>query len=210
MLSDSEFEAVYGRWAPRTPADAARLFDGYRGAWWIAGGWALQTFTGVERHHEDLDPSVLSVELPALRSHLTGRLHVWTAASGALKPLLPHERPEGTAQELLPDGTHQLWTRRSAAHPWEYDILLSTGTAQEWIYRRDTSIRMPLSDALWELDGIRYLQPEIQLLYKARGQRPKDEADFTATVPYLDERRRSWLRDALEHTIPGHDWTRRL
>ncbi|MEW1961848.1 hypothetical protein AB0269_05245 [Microbacterium sp. NPDC077644] len=210
MLSDSEFVAVYGRWASRTPQDAAGLFDGYRGVWWIAGGWALQAFTGVERHHEDLDPSVLSAELPLLRRHLAERLHVWTAASGALWPLLPDDRPDADADDVLPDGTHQLWTRRTAEHPWEYDILLSPGTAQEWIYRRDPSIRMPLGDALWERDGIRYLQPEIQLLYKARGQRPKDDADFSATTPHLDGRRRDWLRGALERTIPGHAWISRL
>lgn len=67
-----------------------------------------------------------------------------------------------------------------------------------------------MRDALWERDGIRYLQPEIQLLYKARGQRPKDDAEFVAAHPHLDERRRGWLRDALVRTIPDHSWLQNL
>ena len=69
---------------------------------------------------------------------------------------------------------------------------------------------MPMVEALWERDGIRYLQPEIQLLYKARGLREKDRADFDATLPHLDECRRQWLSDALEQTIPGHPWLEEL
>lgn len=210
MLTPAEFEAVYGAWEPRTPADAARLFDGYAGMWWIAGGWALESFTGVHRAHEDLDPSVLITELPMLRAHLNGRLHTWMAASGSLTPLRADDRPDAPAEELLVDGCNQLWTRRDAQHPWEYDILLVPGTAHEWIYRRDETIRMPMAAALRVHDGIRYLQPEVQLLYKARGLRPKDETDFSATLPFLDERRRAWLRAALERTIPAHPWLSRL
>lgn len=210
IVNEDEFEALYGRWASRTPADAARLFVGYTGLWWIAGGWALEAFTGVRRHHEDLDPSVLGSELPLLRRHLAGRMHLWSASSGALKPLRPEDQPDGSPDDILPEGTHQLWTRRNADHEWEYDMLLSPGTTDEWIYRRDETIRMPMSDALWESDGIRYLQPEIQLLYKARGRRAKDESDFIATLPYLDQERRLWLRTALERTIPDHTWLRGL
>lgn len=203
---DAEFERLYGEWLARTPDDAANLFRDYPGTWWIAGGWALEAFTGVQRHHEDIDPAVLREELPLLRRHLSGRLDAWCAFSGALRPLRPDDRPEALAADILPDGCGQLWTRQGAARPWEYDILLSPGSVSEWVYKRDETVRMPLADALWERDGIRYLQPEIQLLYKAKGQRPKDDADFAATLPFLDHARRAWLRDALIRTLPDHDW----
>lgn len=204
--ADSEFERLYGAWRPRTPADVTQLFRDYPGTWWIAGGWALEAFTGVQRHHEDIDPAVLRDELPLLRRHLADRLDVWAAFAGALRPLRPDDRPDALADEILPEGCGQLWTRAGAAHSWEYDILLSPGTSSDWVYKRDATVRMPLADALWERDGIRYLQPEIQLLYKAKGQRLKDDADFAATLPFLDDARRAWLRDALRRTLPGHDW----
>lgn len=209
-MDDAEFEHIYGHWVQRTPHDAARLFEGYPGLWWIAGGWSLQAFTGISRHHEDLDPSVLLDDLPTLRRHLADRLHAWSASSGALKPILADDRPDAPASEILLEGSNQLWTRQDAAHPWEYDILLAPGSTSEWVYRRDAVIRMPMADALWERDGIRYLQPEIQLLYKARGQRKKDDADFAATLPFLDGDRRAWLRAGLERTLPEHDWLARL
>lgn len=63
-----------------------------------------------------------------------------------------------------------------------------------------------MSEALWTQNGIPYLQPEIQLLYKAKGLRPQDQADFDAALPLLDERRRAWLTDCLRRTLPGHPW----
>lgn len=205
-LSKDEVERLYGPWAGRTPADAAALLDGYPGVWWIAGGWAIEGFTGVTREHEDTDPCVLRADLPLLRKHLAGRLDLWTPEGGALRPLLPDDDPDGDADDVLPPGCDQLWTRPAAMHPWEFDILLAPGSAQEWVYKRDQAVRMPMRDALWERDGIRYIQPETQLLYKAKGLRAKDQLDFETTLPHLDDRRRAWLRAALERTLPGHPW----
>lgn len=205
-LSNDEFERLYGSWAGRTPEDVAAIFDGYPGLWWVAGGWAVEAFTGAAREHEDTDASVLRTDLPLLRKHLAGRLDVWTAASGALCPLLPDEDLAGSADDVLPPGCGQVWTRRSATQPWELDILLAPGSAERWVYKRDESVAMPMRDALWERDGIRYLQPEIQLLYKAKGLRAKDQLDFDNTLPHLDAPRLVWLRGALERTLPGHPW----
>ncbi|WP_139983277.1 hypothetical protein [Nocardioides litoris] len=185
-------------WVRRTPADAAALLAGYPGLWWMAGGWALQAFTGVAREHDDCDPCVLRSDLPLLRAHLSGRLEVWAATDGVLTPL-------GTDDDL-PAGCGQVWLRPSAAEPWEHDVLLSPGTREEWVYKRDPSLRMPMAEALWQRDGVRYLQPEVQLLHKAKGLRPKDQADLDATLPHLDDRRRRWLAAALDRTLPGHPW----
>lgn len=203
---DEVIDDLYGASAPLVPADAARLLRGYAGRWWIAGGWALEAFGGVRRAHHDLDVGVLRDDLPALRRHLAGRRHVWTATDGALAPLLAEDRPDGTADEVLPSGCGNLWTRRSARDLWEVDFLLGPGTAEEWVYRRDPTLRMPMAAALWRQDGVDYLQPEIQLLYKSTALRPKDRRDFAAVQPLLDDRQRGWLRDALGRTTPGHPW----
>lgn len=94
--------------------------------------------------------------------------------------------------------------------PWEYDILLVPGSETEWVFTRDESVRMPMRDALWKQNGILFLQPEIQLLYKAKGLRDKDQLDFESTRPHLDQRRRDWLGAALEQTLPGHPWAEHL
>jgi hypothetical protein len=59
-------------------------------------------------------------------------------------------------------------------------------------------------------DGIPYLAPEIQLLFKAKGRRPKDEQDFAIALPLLDEGSRVWLKDALILTFTDHPWIAQL
>lgn len=209
-LTGDELVRLYGPWARRTPSDAAELLADYPGMWWIAGGWAIDAFTGTERDHADLDVCVLVDELPVLRRHLSGRLDAWAAVGGALSPVLPDVEPAGAAADVLPDGCGQLWTRRSGTDPWEYDILLAPGSPDLWIYKRDDAFQLPMSEALWQHDGIRYLRAEIQLLYKASRRRAKDEADFAEILPYLDKNRRRWLRMALHSTLPDHPWLDRL
>ena len=51
---------------------------------------------------------------------------------------------------------------------------------------------------------------EIQLLYKAKSVRPRDQADFNQSVPALDATTREWLATALEIAHPGHAWVARL
>ncbi|GHO61437.1 hypothetical protein KSC_003290 [Ktedonobacter sp. SOSP1-52] len=61
----------------------------------------------------------------------------------------------------------------------------------QWLFRRDPRIRRPLAIVGHRTnDGIPYLAPEIQLLYKAKALRPKDEADFARILPALDGKSR--------------------
>ncbi|HEX2672110.1 MAG TPA: hypothetical protein VHM25_14615 [Polyangiaceae bacterium] len=207
-LSESELDRLYGAWTSRTPRDVATLFEGYPGVWWIAGGWAIEAFTGTRREHRDIDPNVLRDELHVLRRHLAGRFDLWSASSGALRPVHPNDQPDAPADAVLLPGCSQVWLRKSSDDAWEYDVLLSPGSRDEWVYRREPALRLPLNEALWEQEGVRYLQPEIQLLYKAKARRPKDDADFRAALPLLDERRKAWLREALLATLPAtdHPW----
>ena len=201
-LTHDELTRIYGPWIARTPADVADLLDGYTGRWWIAGGWAIEAFTGAARQHDDVDPSIPLHELAQLRRHLAGRIDVWAAAQEVLQVL----HPEDIGHDQLPPTCGNLWARRSGADPWEYDILLTPTEPDMWVFKRDDRIRMPIDAIVWRRDGISYLRPEIQLLHKARGLRDKDQADFDACWPLLDQQSRRWLREAVELTQPDHPW----
>ncbi|MFK8844012.1 nucleotidyltransferase domain-containing protein [Streptomyces sp. Ac-502] len=51
---------------------------------------------------------------------------------------------------------------------------------------------------------------DVQLFYKARTPRPKDEQDFDAALPVLTERQRGWLADAITDTYGPPPWLGRL
>ena len=202
MPPDDENVRLYGPWADREPQDAAALLEDYPGPWWIAGGWAIEAFTGAPRPHQDLDIAIPRSDVPLLLAHLAGRMDVW-AAVGSLTPLT-------VASSALPDGCGNLWLRPGGADPWEYDILLDRVDGSTWAYKRDPRISRPLAEVLWEHEAIAFLRPEVQLLLKARHTRAKDSLDLANCLPLMDEERTRWLATSLSLAHPGHAWLRQL
>ncbi|GAB3521722.1 nucleotidyltransferase domain-containing protein [Arthrobacter monumenti] len=204
MLNDEEIVRLYGPWRRRAPADAVELFKGYPGRWWVAGGWAIEAFTGTHRSHGDLDVSIPRSDIVLLRQHLNSRFDLWAADKGTLRPLV------GDVNEPVPSTCSNLWTRTGGAEPWEYDVILMDEANSMWTYKRDGRVSRPTEDLLWTRDGVDYLRPEVQLLHKAPGLRPKDQADFESCLPLLDEPDRRWLGSALQVAHPDHPWCNTL
>lgn len=46
VASDRAFFALYGQWAPLTPAQFAAEMRGFDRPWWVVGGWAVEAATG--------------------------------------------------------------------------------------------------------------------------------------------------------------------
>ena len=63
---DLAFFDVYGDWDPLTPAELRELMGCFPDPWWVAGGYAVEAFTGIVRRHEDIDMVVFSESVPAL------------------------------------------------------------------------------------------------------------------------------------------------
>lgn len=152
QLDHDEIVRIFGPWLPRRPADSVKLFEGYPGRWWIAGGWAIEAFTGIARDHGDLDPSIPRHELPLLRRHLAGRIDLWSADQDTLRVLFPQD-----ADQTLPESCENVWARTGGADPWQYDIILMGLTADTWTFKRDQRISRPVGDIVWTKDGISYL-----------------------------------------------------
>ena len=89
--------------------------------------------------------------------------------------------------------------------------MLAEGDNHNWAFRRNPAIVRPL-EAVGRrtADGVPYLDPSIQLLFKAKSSRPKDIADFNAVLAALSSAERVWLARALTATHPGHPWLARL
>lgn len=198
------FLSLYGAWEAMDPPTFAREMEGFDRPWWVVGGWAIEAATGYRREHEDLDVSLLACDVPGFVEFMRGSWHVWNNVGGVLHPL-------GDRWSTVDDPASQLWLRADAASPWVVDIPLTPDAGGRWTNKRLPDHVDEVENVTWVADdGIRYLLPEVVLVYKARLGRTKDGPDFEASLPALTAERRAWLRTALGRVASDHPWLDRL
>jgi hypothetical protein len=187
-----------GRWQHADPGMARALVGHLPARWWVAGGWALDLFLGKQsRAHKDLDVGVLRRDLPRVLAAMAG-WEFFEAKGGELFGPLT-----GAAREEV----NSLWGRRAHSEEWVLELMLDDAEGDEWVFRRDRSIRRPLDTLLrHDGEGTPYLVPEVQLLYKASHIREEDQADFARVAVRLDAASRGWLSRALSRASPRHPW----
>lgn len=192
-----------GVWQPYPLTELPRLLRGTRARWWVAGGWAIDLFLGRQtRLHDDLDIELSRHDQRKVWSALPG-WDIQVAADGRLRPL--------QMEEWLKPGDDSLWCRPDATAPWAIQIMLCEVEGSDWVYRRDARIRRPLAEVIrLNTGGLPFVAPEIQLLFKSKGMRAKDESDFSLALPRLDASSRRWLGGALGLVRPSHPWIARL
>ena len=201
LEENARLDLLFGRWDPMDPPGIVDLMTGFDRPWWIVGGWSIEAFTGVPREHEDVDLSILACDIPAFRAHIGDGWHLWSMHGGTMRPL------NDRFPEVL-DVASQIWIRKSAIDPWVVDLPITPDRDGLWTSKRDPEHVVPLEDATWvAADGIRYLRPEITLLYKAIPHRPKDDRDLAVAWPLLDADRQGWLREAVARLYPDHPWS---
>lgn len=184
--------------------EVAALLAATTSPWWIGGGYAIELAAGRRlRDHGDIDVLLLRRDQLAAQRALTG--WEWWAADppGTLRPWRAGER--------LPRGVHDIWCRPGRRDPWRIQVMLDESDGSDWVSRRDRRVRRPVDTLGFHTpEGIPYLAPEVQLFYKARNPRPKDEADFAAVLPLLTADQRQWLHGSLSLTYGPHPWQSRL
>jgi 2-amino-4-hydroxy-6-hydroxymethyldihydropteridine diphosphokinase len=179
--------SLWGEWdLSLRPADAAKWFEGWPGVWAVAGGWAVELFIGRPvREHHDLDIAVARADASGLHEQLAG----WDLffPSPAASVLWPPGAP-------LPDDEHQLWCRRRNDGKWTHEILFEDIRDGVLHYRRDASITVPVAEAIRHTaDGIPFVAPQLQLLYKNKARTQRDQLDRAAAWPVMTESERAWL-----------------
>jgi hypothetical protein len=195
--------SALGSWQSVHPAQCADWFSTLTAPWWVAGGWALDLYAGAQsRPHGDLDVGVLRRDVRNVLAVLSS-WEVFEVRAGALAPLNAGDEPRTEVNSL--------WCRPMGASLWVMQLLLDESADGFWVFRRQPDIRLPLDVAVRRTSaGLPYLSPEIQLLYKAKAPRARDQADFDHIAPRLHPAARACLKDALARLDPGHAWIHEL
>jgi hypothetical protein len=202
-LSPAEIEALDARWSSCwLPGQVAEHLAGVTTPWCVAAGWALDLFRGTQtRKHGDTEIAIPAGAFPEIRGCFPG--YAFDAVSSG------RIWEEASAHVLA--ATHQTWLRDRATGNYLLDVFREPHDGETWICRRDDTIRLPYSEIIHHtLDGIPYLAPELVLLFKAKHARPKDQADFEATIPHMTPAQRQALVELLARVHPGHHWLANL
>ncbi|HSJ70265.1 MAG TPA: amino acid transporter [Acidimicrobiia bacterium] len=186
-------------WAPLSIEELTGRFAVTDIDWWIAGGLAIDLFLGwTSRHHEDVDIEVFRQDREVLFDVFEG----WDLRTVSEGELSPWRRGEDIA-----DGVFGIWGRPASGSPWAVEVILASGNGGEWRFRRDPRITMGKDRLLRAAaSGVRYCTPEVQLLYKAKRARAKDDIDLTRVLHLMSGEQKRWLMDALALTEPAHPW----
>jgi hypothetical protein len=185
------------------PQKIAGLMRNFQSDWFIAGGWAIDLYLGkISRIHKDIEIAVFRKDQIFLQNYLenwllqkteTGKLSIWQR------------------NEFLELPVHEIHCFNKTAEPQNFEVLLNEGNDSEWIYRRNVRITKSLNE-LYAISnsGIKFLRPEVVLLYKSKNTRSKDQMDFEMVLNYLDSESKNWLGNALEICEPKHIWLQNL
>jgi hypothetical protein len=188
------------------PLKVAEMMRPFKCDWFVAGGWAIDLFLEREtRPHGDIEIAVWRRDQTALYDYLSG----WTLQKTSGGKLSAWHRGE-----VLEPPIHEIHCFSEQAELQQIEVLLNESNKNEWLYRRNKNIRRSL-DKCYSVSGvgeIRYLSPEITLLYKSKNPRDKDEQDFKRVIKHLDVERKTWLKNAIAASTDdgAHSWLKSL
>ena len=208
---------------------ASQVMNNMNAKWCFAGGWAIDLFLGKEsRGHKDLDIVVFKNEIHEVISYM--KTKGWRIETPTRQGFLPVT--EENVSELEIDN---MWCMNEA-YPLDYlkvdeqgscnfyqyerdvqevfdflEVLLNSTEGGYFIYQQNPSIRLEMSRAIFENNGLPYLAPEIVLLYKSKYLSEDNQADFDLVSAKLDSEQIKWLKEALTTEYGSdHPWVQAL
>ena len=184
-----------------------RLMADFPRPWFVSGGWAIDLFLDrVTRDHEDLEVGIFRTHQGLLCAHLANWRLAKAVPGQGWVPWAAGERLELPVFQILAQPPDD-----ATPDSPEYEFFLNDVADGLWHFRRDSTITYPLSALVRRsARGLPIVAPEVQLLYKAKRHRPKDEHDFALAHGRLDPAAQAWLRAALTRHHPDDPWLARL
>jgi hypothetical protein len=197
-------EIPHDQWQPVSVPEIKQIFANAPFAWGVAGGYAIEQFVGASiRDHGDLDVVVYRDDQIQVRHWLTDWCFYAADPPGTLRPW--------SADEYLPFGIHDIWGHQPNVHAWQLQIMLAEVDEEKWFSRRNRLIQGQRDELFVIYNDTPCIRVEVQLLFKAKNNRPKDDLDFQACLPLMSASAKEWLADHLRLSFPeGHLWIKYL
>jgi len=188
------------------PLKIKEIMSGFSKPWCIAGGWAIDLAIGSKtREHKDIEIAVFRRDQLSLQNFL----HGWE-----FRKCIPGS--EGLMQdwldaEYLELPVHEIHAFNLNSELKEIEILFNECDELAWFYRRDHHVTFEICKLIIKTDdGIPYLHPAVNLLYKSKNTNENDERDFEHVVNNLTIGDRNWLRESISKDLPNHKWLNKL
>ena len=185
-----------------TPVRVARVLSEAPFPWGIAGGWAIDLWSGAwaRRDHVDTDVAVWRDDAAAVAEFLQPGWEVHLVEEGTF-----------TMWDGSLGGAHQAWVRRVGDAEWAFELLFEERDDDAWGFRRDRRVGRPADGLIRTVRGLPVVELPVVLLYKAKRHREVDDQDLDAALPQLDQHDRTWLSGAIATAHgPTHPWVARI
>lgn len=179
-----------------------RIMNGFKYPWFIGGGWSIDLEVGrVTRNHEDMDICIFREHAEEVLAYFSDwQIEVAIPKENRLEPVR-------SADDLCPPRYGLHLTKNEEF----IEVLLTDKQDGEILFRRDPDIRMSIQDAIrTDQSGRKYIAPELQLLYKAKEKRDKDQHDFSVAMLEFSDQQKDWLLKALMKHHPTSSWISNL
>ena len=193
-------------------------------AWLVSGGWAIDIHINqITRKRCDLDISVpFSDRLKCIEFFLESGWRIEGKLGGGFRTLRKISDytddihyfwsfPEGVdfVSEYVDDNSNRriAYNRDSQTELDYIEVFFDMIEDGYFIFRRDPRVKRREEMAILEKDRVRYLAPELVLLFKSNRLSEKNLLDFDATVDSLGEEALIWLTGALSLVYENsHTW----
>jgi hypothetical protein len=174
--------------------DAVGTMEGFVHPWFVSGGWAIDLFLGrVTRGHADIEIGIYRRDQMALMEHMRD-----LSFQKAVQTPRGKEWVRCDSGEELRLPIHQIKVKDVPGDFREIEFFLNERTETHWLSRRHPGLTRSVDDVvIIGSHSVPILTPEIQLLFKAKQTRAKDEVDFALALPRLNASQRKWLARSL-------------
>ena len=93
------------------------------------------------------------------------------------------------------------------------EFLFNNRFEGNFLYSKNNDIKIDINFCILYSENIPFLTPELVLLYKSKAFEiiMENQMDFDNALPYLNEKQRVWLKNALIIMFPnGHKWINKI